>query len=45
MKKHILIADKRKELSTKYKKIIESLGHAVVVSNKLNETIKIVQDI
>ena len=41
MKKQILIADKRIELSTKYKKIIESLGHSVIISSKLNEVFKI----
>lgn len=45
MKKQILIADKRRELSTKYKKLIESLGHSVIISSKLNEIFKIVQDI
>ena len=45
MNKQILIADKRKELSTKYKKIIESLGANVVVSNKLDEIFKLIQDI
>lgn len=45
MKKQILIADKRKELSTKYKKLIESLGHNVTVSSKINEIFKIVQEI
>lgn len=44
MKKQILIADKRKELSTKYKKLIESLGHWVIVTDKLNETLKVVQN-
>lgn len=45
MKKHILIADKRRELSTKYKKLIESLGHRVIVSDKLNDVFKKIQDI
>lgn len=45
MKKHILIADKRKELSTKYKKIIESLGNTVIISDLLNDVFKVVQSI
>lgn len=43
MKRQVLIADKRKELSTKYKKLIESLGHNVIVSDKLNEVFQYIQ--
>lgn len=44
MKKHTLIIDKRKELSTKYKRLIESAENFVVVSHSLNSAIKIIQE-
>lgn len=44
MKKHTLIIDKRKELSTKYKKLIESENNFVQISHSLNSAIKIIQD-
>lgn len=44
MKKHTLIIDKRKELSTKYKKLIESSENFVVISHSLNSAMKLVQE-
>lgn len=44
MKKHTLIIDKRKELSTKYKKLIEGADNFVIISHDLNTAIKIIQD-
>lgn len=44
MNKHTLIIDKRKELSTKYKKLIESVENFVLISHNLNSAIKIIQE-
>lgn len=44
MQKYTLIIDKRKELSTKYKRLIESNENFVIISNKLTSAIKIVQE-
>lgn len=44
MKKQALIIDTRKELSTKYKKLIESLDTNVKISSKLDEALKIIQE-
>lgn len=44
MKKQILIADKRKELSTKYKKILESLDCNVIVASKPDLFLKLTQE-
>lgn len=44
MSNFTLIIDKRKELSTKYKKLIEGLDNSVVISHSLNSAIKIIQD-
>jgi len=44
MRKHTLIIDKRRELSTKYKKLIESSENYVVISHNLNSAIKFIQD-
>ncbi len=44
MRKHTLIIDKRKELSTKYKKLIESSDNFVLISHSLNSAIKIIQE-
>lgn len=44
MKKHTLIIDKRKELSTKYKRLIERPENFVIISNNLTSAIKIVQE-
>lgn len=44
MKKSTLIIDKRKELSTKYKKLVESGENSVVISHSLNSAIKFIQD-
>lgn len=44
MSKYTLIIDKRKELSTKYKKLIESDDNSVVIAHSLNSAIKIIQD-
>lgn len=44
MQKTTLIIDKRKELSTKYKRLIESSENFVIISNKLTSAIKIIQD-
>ena len=39
-----LIIDKRRELSTKYKKLIESAENSVSISHNLNSAIKIIQE-
>lgn len=39
-----LIIDKRKELSTKYKKLIESSDNVVSIAHNLNSAIKIIQE-
>lgn len=44
MQKHTLIIDKRKELSIKYKRLIESSENFVVISHSLNSAIKTIQD-
>ena len=44
MQKSTLIIDKRKELSTKYKKLIESAENSVSISHNLNSAIKIIQE-
>lgn len=44
MKEFTLIIDKRKELSTKYKKLIESNENFVVITHNLNSAIKLIQD-
>lgn len=44
MQKHTLIIDKRKELSTKYKRLVESPENFVIISNNLTSAIKIVQE-
>lgn len=44
MSKYTLIIDKRKELSTKYKKLIESSDNYVVICHSLNAAIKSVQE-
>ncbi|MFA7659353.1 MAG: response regulator [Candidatus Gastranaerophilaceae bacterium] len=44
MQKQTLIIDKRKELSTKYKKLIEGTDNFVIISHSLNSAIKIIQD-
>lgn len=44
MQKQTLIIDKRKELSTKYKKLIESAENFVIISHKLDSAIKIIQE-
>lgn len=44
MSKYTLIIDKRKELSTKYKKLIESSDNYVTICHSLNSAIKSVQD-
>lgn len=44
MQKNTLIIDKRKELSTKYKKLIESADNFVIISHSLNSAIKIIQE-
>lgn len=44
MKKNTLIIDKRKELSTKYKKLIEGPENFVIISHDLTSAIKILQD-
>lgn len=44
MKKHTLIIDKRKELSTKYKKLIESNENFAWISHSLNEAVKFIQE-
>lgn len=44
MIKNTLIIDKRKELSTKYKKLIESDENFVIICHSLNSAIKTIQD-
>lgn len=44
MGRYTLIIDKRKELSTKYKKLIESTDNFVIISHSLNSAIKIIQE-
>lgn len=44
MNGYTLIIDKRKELSTKYKKLIEGVGSFVSVSHSLNAAIKSIQE-
>lgn len=44
MQKQTLIIDKRKELSTKYKRLIESSDNFVIISNNLNSAIKVIQE-
>lgn len=44
MSKYTLIIDKRKELSTKYKKLIEGSDNYVVICHNLNAAIKSVQE-
>lgn len=44
MQKRILIVDKRKELSTKYKKLIEDFEKKVEISHKLDLALKFIQD-
>ena len=44
MRKHTLIIDKRKELSTKYKKLIEGADNFVIISHNLTSAIKIIQE-
>lgn len=41
---YTLIIDKRKELSTKYKKLIESVDNFVTISHSLNSAIKSIQE-
>lgn len=43
MRKTTLIIDKRKELSIKYKKLIEGAENFVVISHELNSAIKFIQ--
>lgn len=44
MKKNTLIIDKRKELSTKYKKLIEGVENFVIISHDLTSAIRIIQE-
>lgn len=44
MQKNTLIIDKRKELSIKYKRLIESAENFVLISHNLNSAIKIIQE-
>lgn len=44
MKKFTLIIDKRKELSTKYKKLIEDKENFVIICHSLNSAIKTIQE-
>lgn len=44
LKKLTLIIDKRKELSTKYKKLVEEDENTVMISRSLNSAMKITQD-
>lgn len=44
MQKNTLIIDKRKELSTKYKKLIEGTENFVVISRDLTSAIKFIQE-
>jgi len=45
MNKYTLIIDKRKELSTKYKKLIEGADNSVIICHNLNNAIKSIQEI
>lgn len=44
MQKNTLIIDKRKELSTKYKKLIEGPENFVIISHSLNAAMKTIQE-
>lgn len=44
MNKFTLIIDKRKELSTKYKKLIEGADNHVIICHSLNSAIKTIQE-
>lgn len=44
MKKFTLIIDKRKELSTKYKKLLESPENSVLISSNLTSAIKVIHE-
>lgn len=44
MNKYTLIIDKRKELSTKYKKLIEGADNFVIICHSLNSAIKMIQE-
>lgn len=44
MARFTLIIDKRKELSTKYKKLLESEDNSVVICHSLNSAIKAIQE-
>ena len=44
MKKQTLIIDKRKELSTKYKKILESLDSDTIITAQLDDALKKIQN-
>lgn len=44
MQKNTLIIDKRKELSTKYKKLIEGTENFVIISHDLTSALKIIQE-
>lgn len=44
MSKYTLIIDKRKELSTKYKKLVESADNFVIICRSLNSAIKTIQE-
>lgn len=44
VQKSTLIIDKRKELSTKYKKLIEGVDNSVIICNSLNSAIKTIQE-
>ncbi|MDD3437020.1 MAG: response regulator, partial [Candidatus Gastranaerophilales bacterium] len=44
MQKQTLIIDKRKELSTKYKKLIEGSDNFVIICHSLNSAIKTIQE-
>lgn len=44
MGKFTLIIDKRKELSTKYKKLIESIDNFVIICNSLNSALQTIQE-
>lgn len=45
MKKFTLIIDKRKELSTKYKRLIDNEDNSVLICHNLNTAIKSIQEI
>lgn len=44
MQKNTLIIDKRKELSIKYKKLVEGVDNIVIIAHSLNSAIKAVQE-